>query len=500
MRSEIRGLIVREGMVAFWLTINPSDLQNPLVLILAGVKHCSTTFPVATSAIHQAVATSNPVAVAQFFHYTCKAILDNLLATGSGETGILGDLSNYFGVVETNGRGMLHLHTLIWVRGNHGFMTLRDRLLRDSHFATRMIHYLETIVMQSIREGNPDDCAVTTPSMPPPANDAESDIEFYRKLCHDANCVARKKQLHSRHHSATCFKYRQSGSHKQTCRFGMPRDLFTESKVDNLCVIRLSRNHARVNPWNPAIASCIRSNHDISWIPTVSKSLSLLYYITNYATKDDISPWQVVAKAAMLKQSIDHAKATQSPTTADLRLRDKGMNSFALRCFNALSHDREVSGVQVGTTLLQLPTYYTINYNFMRINLWWLRRYVRAIIQPADPNSSGSSDLMAEEPCTYEVNATAPVSIFDNYKCRGPHLASMCIFEYCMLVRTKRLRDATMADVHFDQNTLDMRLMYSALLIPHPKSQQSHYLDNCLSSRRPRTLFRVATLQRRQLR
>jgi hypothetical protein len=35
MRAEIRGLLVREGMPAFWMTINPSDLQNPLVLIRA---------------------------------------------------------------------------------------------------------------------------------------------------------------------------------------------------------------------------------------------------------------------------------------------------------------------------------------------------------------------------------------------------------------------------------------------------------------------------------
>lgn len=37
MQAELRGLLVREGMPAFWLTINLSDLQNPLVLVLAGV-------------------------------------------------------------------------------------------------------------------------------------------------------------------------------------------------------------------------------------------------------------------------------------------------------------------------------------------------------------------------------------------------------------------------------------------------------------------------------
>ena len=345
LRSEIRGLIVREGMAAIWLTINPSDLQNPLVLILAGVEYSSTTLPAAAAAIHQATATSNPVAVAQFFHYTCKAIFDELFATRSGGSGILGDVSNYFGVVETNGRGMLHLHALIWLRGNLNFATLRERLLNDPDFATHMIHYLETIIVQSISNVSLDDSdvnlptMVNLPSMPNSENNADSDTEFYERLLQDGNSVACTKQMHSKHHSATCFKYRQTGSGKNACRFGMPRDLVPESKIDELGIIHLARNHAWVNPWNPAIASCIRSNHDISWIPTVSKSLALLYYITNYATKDDISPWQIVAKAALLKQSIDQAKATISPILADIRLCKRGMDKFALCCFNALAHD-----------------------------------------------------------------------------------------------------------------------------------------------------------------
>ena len=50
----------------------------------------------------------------------------------------------------------------------------------------------------------------------------------------------------------------------------------------------------RLDSW-PAPAS----NHDISWIPTVARPLSLIYYITNYAAKDDVSPWQMVAEAAL---------------------------------------------------------------------------------------------------------------------------------------------------------------------------------------------------------
>jgi hypothetical protein len=59
-----------------------------------------------------------------------------------------------------------------------------------------------------------------------------------------------------------------------------------------------------------------------------------------------------VAKAALLKQSIEKAKVAEPLIATDLRLREKGVNNFALRCFNALSYDREISGVQVASALL----------------------------------------------------------------------------------------------------------------------------------------------------
>lgn len=45
------------------------------------------------------------------------------------------------------------------------------------------------------------------------------------------------------------------------------------------------------------------------------------------------------------------------------------MDNFALRCFNSLAQDREISGVQVASTLLRLPSYYTLHSKFVRVNL-----------------------------------------------------------------------------------------------------------------------------------
>jgi hypothetical protein len=145
----------------------------------------------------------------------------------------------------------------------------------------------------------------------------------------------------------------------------MLQELQSSSEVDGLGVIYLACNNGWVNPWNPVIAACVRSNQDISWILTVVKALCLIYYITNYATKDDISPYQMLVKAALLKQMIEKAKDALNLDASDLQIRKKDMDQFALRCFNTLSYDREVSSVQIASSLLQLLTYYTSNYNFV---------------------------------------------------------------------------------------------------------------------------------------
>jgi hypothetical protein len=444
-RSEIKGLIARYGMPAFWLTINPSDLRNPLVLQLAGITYSADALPAATAAIRQATATSNPVAVAQFFHQTCNGIFNGLLGTDTGRTGILGEVANHFGVVETNGRGMLHLHGLVWLTGNLAFRTLRDRLLQDEPFATRMIHYLQTTICQSI-----DLRTSANTDLPPSAKDSETDREFIVRLTSDSNAVASKKQLHSSNHTATCFKYAQSSTGRKSCRFGMPRDLVQAANVDEFGVVHLARNHGWINPWNPAIATCIRSNHDISWVPTMAKTLSLIYYLTNYATKDDVSPQQVLLKAALLKRTIDSAKAAMDPTADDLRISMKDMDQFALRCFNTLSHDREISGVQIASSLLQLPDHYTGNDNFVQVNLWWLRHHVRATMEPTAPSANDSSNALDDEQCVYQPGDKVPSTRFDNYRYRGPLLSDLSFFEYHMLVQSRRKQDSIQADIEFD--------------------------------------------------
>ena len=179
-------------MAAVWFTINPADLKNPLVIRLAGIELPSDDLSPEAQKIRRVTANMNPVAVAQFFHQICTGIFNALLGAGSDRPGILSQISNYFGMVEMNGRGMLHLHSLIWLLGNLEFFTLRERLQRDSDFADDMTNYLHSIIKCSIDQAIENLTGLSVRLLPPPAKDPESNREFIRQLHHDSNAVALK--------------------------------------------------------------------------------------------------------------------------------------------------------------------------------------------------------------------------------------------------------------------------------------------------------------------
>jgi Helitron helicase-like domain at N-terminus len=157
MRLLLRGLLIEFGLAAFWLTINPSDLRDPLVLKLAGVTVPQDGLQKADAAWRRKTAHMNPAAIAVFFDKVCTGVLEALIRPGDDKIGIFGEVSTYFGAVETNGRGMLHLHCLVWLTGNLDFFNLRTKMLEDPEFASRMISYLDSVISERIDPCGSDD-------------------------------------------------------------------------------------------------------------------------------------------------------------------------------------------------------------------------------------------------------------------------------------------------------------------------------------------------------
>jgi Helitron helicase-like domain at N-terminus len=144
--------------------------------------------------------------VAVFFYHIIKAFFAAFLRTRTGESGILGEVSHYAGVVETNGRGMLHLHGFIWLTGNLDFPMLQQKLLSDSEFKGRVVEYLQSIMNESVDE----DAARAYSSQyrnETPRTDisGQDDKDWAECMKNHGNSVAYEKNMHS--HTSSCYKY-----------------------------------------------------------------------------------------------------------------------------------------------------------------------------------------------------------------------------------------------------------------------------------------------------
>ncbi|KAM5348941.1 hypothetical protein ACJ41O_008764 [Fusarium nematophilum] len=122
MRRKIKSFIIREGIPAIWFTLNPNDIINPVKLRLAVYRTRDpdeaeaflTSLDLAYKRARLAV--SDPLSSAVFFYREISMFFEHYVKTG--EDSVFGRISRYFGAVETNERGALHVYGLLWIQGN----------------------------------------------------------------------------------------------------------------------------------------------------------------------------------------------------------------------------------------------------------------------------------------------------------------------------------------------------------------------------------------------
>jgi hypothetical protein len=87
---------------------------------------------------------SHPVATAKFFHVLITNILNTMIVGG-----VLGPIKAYFGTVESQGRGSLHLHLLIWLDHDMKPADMKDKI-QDANFREKLKAYLEDIIKEDL--------------------------------------------------------------------------------------------------------------------------------------------------------------------------------------------------------------------------------------------------------------------------------------------------------------------------------------------------------------
>ena len=161
MRRKIKSLIIRYGIPAIWFTLNPNDITNPIKIKLAAYRTHepgeAEEFLRSLDRTYKRVqlAISDPLSSAVFFHREISMFFKHYVRIG--EDSVFGRVSQYYGAVETNERGALHLHGLLWLQGNMHLSSLMNDVRREDQVAyqDRVIKYIDTVFTEVGPTGDP---------------------------------------------------------------------------------------------------------------------------------------------------------------------------------------------------------------------------------------------------------------------------------------------------------------------------------------------------------
>jgi len=119
---------LRFGQPALFITLTPNTDNSLAMAHYAGISSVNSLFdileaPLPTKAELREASLSNDCASTRLFMRNVDAFVENVLGINPVTQeqmpyrGLIGGLEAYFGMVETQGRGTLHIHMLIWLKG-----------------------------------------------------------------------------------------------------------------------------------------------------------------------------------------------------------------------------------------------------------------------------------------------------------------------------------------------------------------------------------------------
>ncbi|KAL5583752.1 hypothetical protein FOVSG1_015103 [Fusarium oxysporum f. sp. vasinfectum] len=450
LRRKIKSLIIRYGIPAIWFTLNPNDITNPVKLRLAAYRsrdpeEAESFLRSLDMAYKRArLAISDPVSSAIFFHREISLFFEHYVKVG--EESVFGRISQYFGAVETNERGALHVHGLLWLQGNMRLNSVLTDVCGEERASYRssIIEYVDSVFSEDLDQeafyAVRAERSITSDISPLFQNSQQ----FAASFDEEANFCAGATQIHT--HSPTCVKYslgRREGK-QGLCRFKAPWKLAETTAFNPDGTLQIRRSHSMVNRWNKAMAVGLRHNHDISFIATQCKTMALVYYLTNYATKVEDPVWKRLAAASEMLDTL-HGQQRQDRTADRGDVTDRGegrqnkARQFLLKVANRVFTERPLSQVEVVAHLLGYHTEFSDNaaWTFTNVSALYWRIFRRwCYLRHTSGEEAADGDLMND--AVLVEQAGQRISYFDSYPHRGAVLRGLCLYDYMSLVMLKR--------------------------------------------------------------
>ena len=366
IRSMIWGMIVKYGPPSIWLTINSTDTQDPIAQVICGTDINLDTFNANDHRLSDVAVASDPLASASFFHIMVQAVLGSLLGITSfhkhghikREKGILGTIQGYIGTVEAQGRGSLHLHMLLWLKGAPNADGMRE-LLTSEAFREKARSFISANIHADI-EGKDGNSILAIPrqskvAFSRPIDPRKPTYDNDKKLV--VKNLARIVQVHQCGQS--CLKYSNAGTFcKRRTPFPLADDAWINAEGD----WGPKRLYGYMNNWNPEILQSLRANHDIKILTNGAETRLIAWYITQYIAKKQHASFNT---SALLAHTLAFHRDKEK-TNHNLAAVNKKM---VQRCANTLSREQELSGPEVISYLMGWGDRY-ISHHFETVPLF----------------------------------------------------------------------------------------------------------------------------------
>ena len=293
LRSQIWSTSTVLGPPSLWITINPSDLHDPIAQVFAGEEIDMDNF-MSTLGPDKAKRAKNiaddPYAAAKFFHFMITTILETLFqvkvtsAQVKSGMGVFGRVAAYFGTVESQGRGTLHLHLLVWLK-HVPFPEEIAALLRTDTFRERVAAYIRANFRAYLPGLESAESVAKIPhnnevsySRPPNPDRIDYDEEISRSEL----SLARMEQVHTCKPRRCLIYDRQN---QLVCKRRAPFEISADDFITETGLCGPKRLYGYINAWVPSILINARCNNDGKFLTSGAETKNITFYVTSYAAK-----------------------------------------------------------------------------------------------------------------------------------------------------------------------------------------------------------------------
>ena len=403
MRSQIWSTTMCKGPPTLWMTINPSDLHDPIAQVFVGEdidldKFTSRMGPDAHARAKNIA--KDPYAASEYFHFIIDAILDTLFKVKvtkykvNSKKGVLGEVDAYFGMKEVQGRGTIHLHILIWLKNTPSPDQLQF-LLRQESFRDKIKEYLSRNVcayvpgMETANSIKHTATGANVAYARPPNPDS---VHYAQELQMMETQLACVEQVHE------CKLRRCLIPDKKTGRYQCKRRAPFECTEDDFVMENgrcgPKRLHGFVNAWNPAVLINGRCNNDVKFLTNGSDTKNISFYITMYATKKHGRSYNL---SSVMAEGLAYHILHPNPTyIGDIR---KQQSQLLFRLGHAINRQQEIAATMAMTYLMGRSDAIR---SHIYTPIYWSAFMAHFIATEKTPISADRCDCFAEAgECTY---------------------------------------------------------------------------------------------------